>query len=430
MRDGFGYNPVLKNEELQKIARYFDADVARVVLKWGSDMDVILIPRSSNPLHIATNLQIHNIYLSQAEMDYINSLNNTLGMDMESVDPAGSVDAAMESVDAAVGGVDAAGGGGDAAGGGADAAGGGADAAMGSVDADTGGVDAATGGADAAAGGMDAAMGSVDAAGNAGKPFVYRNIIYENVTFDRPTIYVSSDDHWIYAFDAETGKVKWKTETADETGSSCAFSLSEEVVYCGADDSYVRALHARNGTLVWRYKTGSSVTSSSHVIADGTLVIGSHDTFLYALNPNGTLRWRFQTAEAVWSSPVASSAGNLVYISSYAETGKNIHAIDTKTGKAVWQFEGQGGFISSPVLSPDESIVVLCSGYGTVFALDSWTGELVWQAQFESPIESSPVFAKNSKLFLATHDGDLAALDSRKGKILWNKRGKFSLLSL
>ena len=257
------------------------------------------------------------------------------------------------------------------------------------------------------------------------KEFVYSNVLYEEVSPDRPTIFLSSDDFWIYAFDAETGKIKWKTETADETGSSCAFSLSEDIVYCGADDSYIRALNTRDGTLAWKFKTGASVTSSSHVTRDGTLVIGSHDQFLYALHPNGTLRWKFKCSDAIWSSPTSDKNGDLVFIASYAEFGVNIYAIELKTGKALWTYTGEGGFISSPRISPDESIVVLCSSYGTVYALDLWSGELVWSKEFEGSVDASATFARKNRVFVATYGGEVAAIDSRNGKVIWSKQGMF-----
>lgn len=359
VREGLGYNPVLQDQGLKRISRGFDADIPRVILRWAVGNDVIVIPRSSNPQHIATNLMIGVVKLEPLEISYINSLKNTLNPDTS---------AHQEKPDGN-------------------------------------------------AGSDDAVNALKDEA------FVYSNVLYEDVVPGRPTIYLSSDDHWIYAFDAENGKIKWKTETADETGSSCDFGPAEGVIYCGADDFYVRALYTRNGTIAWKYRTGGSVTSSCHLTKDGTIVVGSHDAFLYAFHANGTLRWRFKARDAIWSSPVSNSNGDLVLISSYAEFGKNIHALHLKTGKVLWEYSGKGGFISSPSLSPDESIVVFCSGYGKVFALDLWTGELLWSRQFRGTIESTPVFTRSNKMFVTTHEGEVAVIDSRRGKIIWNKQG-------
>ena len=361
VREGLGYNPVMQNKGLKRISRWFDADVARVVLRWAIGNDVIVIPRSSNPEHVATNLMLGVVKLEPADIEYFALLKNTLNPNTigENQDKTRSMESGTET------------------------------------QSDNG--------------------------------FVYSNICHEEVSPDRPSLFLSSDDYWIYAFDAESGKIKWKTETGDETGSSCDFSSSEETIYCGADDSYIRALYTRNGTLAWKYKTGASITSSCHVTKDGTVVVGSHDTNLYAVYPNGTLRWKFGTSDAIWSSPVSNKNGDLVFITSFAEFGSNIHVIDLKTGKQRWGSAEDGGFISSPALSPDESTVVFCSGYGSVVALDLWTGEVVWKRLFQGTIESTPVFSKNNKLFIATHEGEVAAVDSRKGKLLWNKHGKGNL---
>jgi len=363
VREGLGYNPVMQNKDLKRISRWFDADIARVVLRWAIGNDVIVIPRSSNPQHIATNLMLGVVKLEPADIEYFALLKNTLNPNTigQSQDKTSSAKIGTETQ-------------------------------------------------------------SEDG-------FVYSNICHEDVSLDRPNLFLSSDDYWIYSFDAESGKVKWKTETGDETGSSCDFSSSEETIYCGADDSYIRALYTRNGTLAWKYKTGASVTSSCHVTKDGTIVVGSHDNNLYAVYPNGTLRWKFEARDAIWSSPISNKNGDLVFITSFAEFGSNIHVIDLKTGKQRWESSEDGGFISSPALSPDESSVIFCSGYGNVVALDLWTGEVLWKRLFQGTIESTPVFSKNNKLFIATHEGEVAAIDSRKGKLLWNKHVSVNLTS-
>ena len=91
------------------------------------------------------------------------------------------------------------------------------------------------------------------------------------------TLYLSSDDHWIYAFDSASGEVKWKYGTADEGGSKCEFNFDGTVVYCGTDDKSLRALSAVNGNLIWKFSTEGAVTSSTRVGADGSLYFGCLD---------------------------------------------------------------------------------------------------------------------------------------------------------
>ena len=110
-------------------------------------------------------------------------------------------------------------------------------------------------------------------------------VLNSKVNMKEATVFVGSDDHWLYAVDANTGQVRWKYGTADETGSTCAFNHDETVVYCGTDDSSIRALNPIDGSLIWKFKTEGAVTSSIRVGKDSTLYVGCLDKNMYAINP-------------------------------------------------------------------------------------------------------------------------------------------------
>ena len=110
-------------------------------------------------------------------------------------------------------------------------------------------------------------------------------VLNQKVDVKEATVFVGADDHWLYAFDANTGQVRWKYGTADETGSMCAFNHDETVVYCGTDDKSIRALNPIDGSLIWKFKTEGAVTSSIRVGEDGTLYVGCLDKHMYAVNP-------------------------------------------------------------------------------------------------------------------------------------------------
>ena len=117
-------------------------------------------------------------------------------------------------------------------------------------------------------------------------------VLIEKVSPEDSTLYLSSDYHWIYAFDSATGNVKWKYGTADEGGSKCEFNSDATDVYCGTDDKSLRALSAVDGSLIWKFSTGGAVTSSTRVGTEGSLFFGCLDGYLYALNPDGSLKWK------------------------------------------------------------------------------------------------------------------------------------------
>ena len=47
-----------------------------------------------------------------------------------------------------------------------------------------------------------------------------------------------------------------------------------------------------DGTLKWTFQTGDGIESSPTIGKDGTIYVGSHDGYLYAINNNGTEKWK------------------------------------------------------------------------------------------------------------------------------------------
>ena len=69
------------------------------------------------------------------------------------------------------------------------------------------------------------------------------------------------------------------------------------------------------GALAWSYTTGNGVFSSPAVAADGTIYVGSDDSYLYAFNHDGSLQWTYQTTNSIASSPAIGTDGT-VYVGS------------------------------------------------------------------------------------------------------------------
>ncbi|MGB3082666.1 MAG: PQQ-binding-like beta-propeller repeat protein, partial [Candidatus Omnitrophota bacterium] len=54
------------------------------------------------------------------------------------------------------------------------------------------------------------------------------------------TVYVGSEDGFLYALDKESGDLKWKFQTGSAVNSSPA--VSGDTVYVGSEDGYVYAV--------------------------------------------------------------------------------------------------------------------------------------------------------------------------------------------
>ena len=59
--------------------------------------------------------------------------------------------------------------------------------------------------------------------------------------------------------------------------------MVDGVVYVGSDDDYLYALAADTGRLLWRFETGDDINSSP-AVKNGVIYIGSNDDYLYAVD--------------------------------------------------------------------------------------------------------------------------------------------------
>jgi hypothetical protein len=76
---------------------------------------------------------------------------------------------------------------------------------------------------------------------------------------------------------------KWTYQTGGPIASSPSVP-DNGMVYVGSDDDYLYALDAASGKFRWDYQTGGAIHSSPQVV-NGVLYVGSDDGRLYAFGP-------------------------------------------------------------------------------------------------------------------------------------------------
>lgn len=185
----------------------------------------------------------------------------------------------------------------------------------------------------------------------------------------------------------------------------------------------------------WSFQTGGPITSSP-VLADGRLYIGSDDKALHALDQaTGVERWKFDTGGAVRSTPAV--AGGVVYFGSY---DGNFYALNAADGTLRWKFatEGERKFaakglhgskpraqiipdawdvwLSSPVVVGGR--VFFGSGDGCIYALDVADGKLAWKFATGNVVHSSPAVV-DGVLYVGSFDTFFYALDAATGELKW-----------
>ncbi len=235
-------------------------------------------------------------------------------------------------------------------------------------------------------------------------------------------VYVGSQDHKLYAFDAVTGHQVWVASTGDAIYSSPA--VAKGFVYVGSQDGKLYAFDAATGQKKGVADVGDS-TSSSPTIADGLIYIGSDDGNLYAFDTtmagqsNWVPKWVAATNPAtptkqrgIASSPAV--ANGLVYVSS--RDGK-LYAFDATGGQPKWVASTKGVIDSSPAVA--NGVVYVGSQDGKLYAFDASTGQPKWSAPTGAIHDSSPAVANNLVYVGSFDNRSLYAFDAATGHQVW-----------
>ncbi|MEJ2358459.1 MAG: PQQ-binding-like beta-propeller repeat protein [Deinococcales bacterium] len=124
------------------------------------------------------------------------------------------------------------------------------------------------------------------------------------------------------------------------------------------------------GTLVWEYQTGfiyqSYLYSSPALARDGTIVFGSGDRHIYAINPNGTLKWK----------------------------------VPTHKGNEPREYPYASGMpFAAPSIAPNGTVYVPVMGDG-LYALNP-DGTLKWHAPTNEVLDHAAAIAQNGTIYLA-----------------------------
>ena len=166
-------------------------------------------------------------------------------------------------------------------------------------------------------------------------------------------------------------------------------AVVDGVVYAGSDDHSLYALNADSGELLGSFATGDVIRSTPTVV-EGKVFFGSNDNHLYAVDAaTGQELWKYDTGEWVQYSPTVG--GGRVYFGAPAGGDRRVHAVDAATGEVVWVAEHPFpiGANHTPTAIGDR-VYAQGAEYGQFYALDAATGEVAWQAEVGGYVESAP----------------------------------------
>jgi len=207
------------------------------------------------------------------------------------------------------------------------------------------------------------------------------------------TVYVGSDDHRLYALNADSWGVKWEFEADNKI--TTAPTIYRNNVYFSTRGLKVYALDAATGTKKWESLVDGWVNSPVVAYAD-RIYVGCYENKIYIFNAitgkqEGNERARISIGgvefacvsgeflpidafnrSSVWKSAVQRSESWPAIANGFAYIGSRdnkIHAFSTSSHHEVWNFETDGWVDSSPAISDGKLFIGSRDGY--VYAFES-----------------------------------------------------------
>jgi eukaryotic-like serine/threonine-protein kinase len=250
------------------------------------------------------------------------------------------------------------------------------------------------------------------------------------------TVYVGSREGGLYALNAENGTLLWRYEAGAPVGGAPLVTADRVIVTTRGNT--VHAVDRQSGRRVWTVATeldlplvwgheGWDYLLPSAVLWEGTVLVGSGDGHLYALDPaNGAERWRFATAGRIRSAPVV--VDGVAYVGSGDGL---VYGVDARSGREVWRFRTAGadmvaaefGFDRTQIQSSPtvgNGVLYIGSRDASLYAIDLETGTARWTAEDGSAwVVDSPALVDGTVFSGRSSSGRFRAYDAATGAERW-----------
>jgi outer membrane protein assembly factor BamB len=215
----------------------------------------------------------------------------------------------------------------------------------------------------------------------------------------------------VVSFDTTTGLEAWRFHAASAVYGRPSYDPSSGTILFGSADRRVYALDSR-GTFKWSFDTGDNIASEA-VVVDGTVVLGSEDRNVYGLDvETGAQRWVVNDSAAIASSPAAAKG-----VVAIGDDDGNLLGIDPRDGSTRWSTDLPGS-AEGAVTTDGTTFFIGSSGdelaFGSVTAVDAATGDTVWTSRIPNSSRVA-VALGDSLVFSVDTSGVLDALDKSTG---------------
>jgi outer membrane protein assembly factor BamB len=144
-------------------------------------------------------------------------------------------------------------------------------------------------------------------------------------------LYLSSFDRHVYAVDARSGEVRWRSAGADNWFWTEPL-VDGDTLYAGSLDSHVYAFDRQTGELRWRTAVGAPVRARGALV-DGVLVMPVSNGNLWGLRPQtGEQAWVPQVVGGTLYADLTAARSGLYLATEVGKKSHRLYVVDAATG--------------------------------------------------------------------------------------------------
>ena len=223
----------------------------------------------------------------------------------------------------------------------------------------------------------------------------------------------------LHCLNLKTGEEIWKYRSIEDPdpkkfapGFKAAPLITATMIYIGDEDGVLHAIDRTSGKRVWVFASEAEIAGCVAQFED-KLLLASHDSHLYCLNPDGTEVWKFQTNDRINCSPAIE--GSFTFL---AGCDEHLRVIDLQTGKEFRDMPLESFLIASPAVVGD--LLYVGTHTGEIVCVDWRKGEFVWRyaGPRKMPFHASPAVT-DELVIVGGHDKSIHAVDRNSGDAKW-----------
>lgn len=239
------------------------------------------------------------------------------------------------------------------------------------------------------------------------------------------TVFTANYNGEVHAADKYTGKTRWSTRTGCNLSGGA--SVSDHVVLVAGQAGELIALNESNGQILWRARTTSEVLANP-AGSTGIALVKSIDGKLTAYSmQDGHLLWQVSQTEPTLilrGSSAPQVKGEQV-VAGFANG--NLINVNLLQGTEHWQqtiATPQGNFAIQRMIDVDADPIILndrvyvATYQGKISALDLYSGRIYWEKGISS---YTGIAADSEQVYVTDAKSHVWAFNARTGQINWHQ---------